>query len=160
MDWRTGFLTQARSDFAAMQRLQQLGLPECHGLHYLQMVTEKLAKHFGSRPGVPPPRVHAGFVAFLRLHLPQDKFLYRPLGFADRHAIESKVRSLHSVAEKLERLAPALAGPGNPNAEYPWQEVSTGRVVVPSEHTFFAPDEQARLQALVALVHGLLRVLR
>ncbi|QDU14408.1 hypothetical protein CA11_22140 [Gimesia maris] len=57
---------QAKSDHEAFIFLKSAGIAQCHTLHYLQMVTEKIAKAYLWRSGSPPPRSYAGFVHFLR----------------------------------------------------------------------------------------------
>lgn len=43
-DWAGAFLQQARSDWQAYQLIYRSTLPACHGLHALQMASEKLGK--------------------------------------------------------------------------------------------------------------------
>lgn len=114
---------QARSDHAALLLLRRHGAAPCHQLHYLQMVTEKLAKAFFWRSGTPPPRSHAGFVQFMRFlgGVQQSK---RPqiasaLAFKSFGEFQSWTRAILPLVYDLERLAPALAQNG-PNPEYPW----------------------------------------
>jgi hypothetical protein len=57
---------QAKSDHEAFLLIRGHGFPQCHSLHYLQMVTEKIAKAYFWRSGSPPPQKHSGFPAFLR----------------------------------------------------------------------------------------------
>src|SRR4051812_21820753 len=57
---------QAKSDHDGFLLLRHQGVAECHLLHYLQMATEKIAKAYFWRSGNPPPKIHAGFVHFLR----------------------------------------------------------------------------------------------
>ncbi len=57
---------QAKSDHEAFVLLRKHSIGQCHSLHYLQMVTEKIAKAYLWRKGA-PPKSHAGFVQFLRL---------------------------------------------------------------------------------------------
>lgn len=114
---------QARSDHEVFVLLRRQGVAACHTLHYLQMVTEKLAKAYFWRSGTPPPRSHAGFVQFLR-------FLGHARG-SDRERVanlfsfkrfddfQQWLRGVLPIAYELERLAPDLANNG-PNPEYPW----------------------------------------
>lgn len=48
LDWRTGYLRQARADYDMLLFLLKTGeeVALCQKLHYLQMTTEKLAKGF------------------------------------------------------------------------------------------------------------------
>jgi len=114
---------QARSDHNAFTLLRGQGIAQCHSLHYLQMVTEKLAKAYFWRSGHMPPRSHAGFVQFLRFlgHVranDQERIanLFSFSRFAD---FQNWIRTVLPIAYDLERLAPALANEG-PNPEYPW----------------------------------------
>lgn len=114
---------QAQSDHAAFVLLRSDGIAQYHSLHYLQMVTEKIAKAYFWRSGSPPPRSHAGFVQFLRFlgHIRQndrdriaDLFSFKR--FTD---FQNWIRAVLPIAYDLERLAPNLARDG-PNPEYPW----------------------------------------
>lgn len=114
---------QAKSDQDAFQLLRSHGVDECHSLHYLQMVTEKIAKAYFWRAGSPPPRQHAGFVQFLRFLgqvRQQDRqriaILFSFTRFGD---FQNWIRAVLPVAYELEQLAPSLANDG-PNPEYPW----------------------------------------
>lgn len=114
---------QAKSDHDAFLLHRSHGIAQCHSLHYLQMVTEKLAKAYFWRSGSPPPRKHAGFVQFLRFlgQIRQNDRgrianLFTFTRFSD---FQNWIRAVQSIAYDLERLAPALANNG-PNPEYPW----------------------------------------
>lgn len=114
---------QAKSDHDAFLLLRRQGVAECHTLHYLQMVTEKIAKAYFWRSGSPPPKNHAGFVQFLRF-LGQIKQSERDrianlFTFARYVDFQGWIYAVLPIAYDLERLAPALAKDG-PNPEYPW----------------------------------------
>jgi hypothetical protein len=113
---------QAQSDHAAFVVVRGHGLAPCHALHYLQMVTEKLAKAYFWRSGSPPPRSHAGFVQFLRFlaHIrPADQERIAHLFTFRRYTdFQNWIRKSLPMAYELEHLAPALAN--GPNPEYPW----------------------------------------
>jgi len=122
---------QAQSDHATFLIIRRQGV-QCHTLHSLQMVTEKIAKAYFWRSGSPPPRSHAGFVQFLRFlgqtrQKNQDRIanLFTFTRFTD---FQNWIRTVLPLAYELERLAPALANNG-PNPEYPW----------PHAHPQFAP---------------------
>ncbi len=130
--WKSAFLFQARSDFRLLQLLNRSGSVElCHRLHYLQMVSEKLAKSFQSKGGKPPRTTHKAFVDFLRF-AQYRKDLEAVCGYSGRtKQFRAHVNSLLSVAKAIEDLAPSsrnqLANP-----EYPWEEkqiVSSRRTV-------------------------------
>jgi hypothetical protein len=57
---------QAKSDHDVFVLVRREGMAHCHALHHLQMATEKIAKAYFWRSGVPLPKSHAGFVQFLR----------------------------------------------------------------------------------------------
>jgi len=42
--WAKAYLEQARSDWEAYKLIAGSACADCHGLHYLQMTTEKLGK--------------------------------------------------------------------------------------------------------------------
>ena len=115
---------QARSEHAVLQLLRSQEMRPCHQLHYLQMVTEKLAKAYLWRTGKPPPKSHAAFVAFLsavahRRAADRDR-IATCLGFGIGSALEHWIPTVKPLAHALERLAPSLAGDDRPNPEYPW----------------------------------------
>lgn len=113
---------QTQSDHSVLVRLRNLGVPDCHQLHYLQMVTEKLGKACFWRTGAPPPKTHVVFVRFLQSLDDRKKDVGRIaqlLGFQHVHSFEAWIRTDVPLAYALERLAPALANDG-PNPEYPW----------------------------------------
>jgi hypothetical protein len=119
-------------------------MAECHSLHYLQMVTEKIAKAYFWRNGSPPPKNHAGFVQFLRflgqIKKPNDRERIANLFTFQRFSdFQNWICAVLPMAYDLERLAPALAKDG-PNPEYPWphEEPETA----PVDHRF---AEWARL---------------
>lgn len=114
---------QAQSDHSVFVLLRRQGAAQCHSLHYLQMVTEKIAKAYFWRSGSPPPRSHAGFVQFLRFlgHVRQsDRDRIAKLFSFNRFLdFQNWLRNALPIAYELERLAPDLANDG-PNPEYPW----------------------------------------
>jgi hypothetical protein len=57
---------QVKSDYQIFALIRSRGIAQCHSLHYLQMVTEKIAKAYFWRSGAPPQKGHAAFVDFLR----------------------------------------------------------------------------------------------
>src|ERR1700719_2123638 len=125
------FLVQARTDFAVFELLRrQPDLPACHALHYLQMATELLGKAHAWKHG-PRPNTHRAFVGFLR-SLSTNRKAQKQLGFEGNNGNwEQVIRKSVLLAQRIEDLAPALAGDG-PNPEYPW----------PREDPQLAPAEQ------------------
>jgi hypothetical protein len=114
---------QSQSDHSILVLLRRNGSHACHQLHYLQMVTEKIAKAYFWKTGGPPPKNHAGFVQFMRslgsVQRPRQARVATALGFTTFPALESYIRNVLPMIYALERLAPALAING-PNPEYPW----------------------------------------
>lgn len=129
--WRQG-----QSDHAIFVQLRRAGVHECHLLHYLQMATEKLSKAYLWRSGHAPPRVHTGFVRFLRALLDRPAELDHiatVLGFGRREDLDRWVRNVLTLAYSLQNIAPAEAGDG-PNPEYPWPHEAPADC--PIRHTF------------------------
>jgi hypothetical protein len=127
------FLVQARTDFAVFALLEkEPGLPHCHALHYLQMATEMLGKAHAWKLA-PRASTHRAFVGFLR-SLSTNRNAKRQLGYEGWNANwEHLIRKSVPLAERVEDLAPALAGDG-PNPEYPWPRVDPK--TAPAEHVF------------------------
>ena len=127
---------QAQSDHSVFVHLRRAGVGECHLLHYLQMATEKLSKAYLWRSGHAPPKVHTGFVRFLKALLDRHADLDRIatiLGFRRREDLDNWVRNVQTLAYSLQNMAPAEAGNG-PNPEYPWpHEAPTDCAIL---HTF------------------------
>lgn len=136
-DYQRLWWRQAASDHDVFVLLRGQGVAQCHSLHYLQMVTEKLAKAYFWRSGLPPPRSHAGFVQFLRFlgAIPQrDRQRVAELFSFNRFAdFQNWIRAVLPIAYDLERLAPDLANNG-PNPEYPWPH--EGPVAAPADYSF------------------------
>jgi hypothetical protein len=73
------------------------------------MATEKLSKAYLWRSGHAPPKVHIGFVRFLKALLDRRDGLgqiARVLGFGRREDLENWVRSVQSLAYSLQNIAP------------------------------------------------------
>ena len=118
MGWREAFLAQARSDHAIFFRLNDANVEYCHRLHYLQMACEKLAKGFLTplSSATPPEPTHAVLVRMLQV-LKTRPDVRRRLGFQDAARFRNYINSLLEVADKIEKLAPDLAGFSQPNPE-------------------------------------------
>ena len=131
--WRSAFLAQARSDHKVFQLLNERRVPLCQQLHYLQMTTEKLAKGFACSPTgrTPPPRVHPGFVRFVR-EVRKMPWFRRACGMNVRQ-LESYIDGLLPLAHQIEKLAP-IGGGHRPNPEYPWEE--HGAVISPLNYDY------------------------
>ena len=155
MSWRKAFLSQARSDDAVRRLLAaDPAVAVCHQLHYLQMCSEKLAKALSGQSDTPPAQTHVAIVRFLQL-LKSRRDLRQRLGrSADTASFERFIDSLLPLARRIEQLAPAAAGAGRPNAEYPWLDPAAGEAVAPADFAFAdfdASDSQvAKLEDLIA----------
>ena len=154
MTWRAAFLRQARADDEVRRLLNREGAARCHQLHYLQMCTEKLAKahHANASGDEPPPMIHGVLVSFLQ-SLRQQPGVRLALGYRSRRKFDALVLSVLPIAREVERLAPASAGRGQANAEYPWHDAATSQVVAPVDHPFPVLTENLpavrRLQFLI-----------
>jgi hypothetical protein len=117
------FLVQARTDFAVFELLRMRpDLPACHPLHYLQMATELLGKAHGWKTGSNAGS-HKAFRGFLR-GLSTNRQAQNQLGYENQNeSWEHLIRKSGPLAERVERLAPALT-PDGPNPEYPWPRVA------------------------------------
>ena len=106
----------------------------CHGLHYLQMSTEKLAKAYFTTL----PKKHHGLMKLLTA-LSTNSRAAVFLGFGSLADLDRWVTSVAAVADAVESLAPACAG-ARPNPEYPWPPGAevTAPVDYPFEVEFFA----------------------
>lgn len=118
------WLEQTRSDHSILLMLRRAGANPCHQLHYLQMVTEKLAKTFLWGTAHPPKKSHASFVRFLQAldnqREPHRTRVAQLFGFRRAKDFEHWIPTITPIAHELERLAPSLAGDNGPNPEYPW----------------------------------------
>lgn len=159
MNWREAFLAQARSDAKIRDLLNRKRCEYSHQLHYLQMVTEKLAKGLMATPNnAPPAKTHAAFVRYLQ-HLKGRPELRRQLGYQDRLVFRSFIDSLLPLAREIERLAPKFTGTTQPNPEYPWQPTPEHEVEVPADFSFPAFDSRSpQMMKLVLLIKNLLRI--
>jgi len=147
---------QAKSDHEAFVLIRGHGIAQCHSLHYLQMITEKIAKAYFWRSGSPPPRSHAGFVQFLRFLgqiRPNDRERIANLFTFKRYTdFQNWIRAVLPIAYDLERLAPTLANNG-PNPEYPWPHAQPQHA--PANHKFSIWPSLASRQGrdLMRIIH-------
>lgn len=160
MGWHEAYLAQARSDYAILKRLDAPEVECCHRLHYLQMVTEKLAKAMLTPPrcAEPAPMTHTAFVRMLQV-LKIRPEIRRQLGFRDAKVFKNYVDSLLDAAAKIEHLSPDQAGLTRPNPEYPWQTQPGGEVQSPADYAFaeFGPRDP-RMIKIDRLLNTLLRI--
>ena len=94
---------QASADQVILEILQCTGVADCHQLHYLQMITEKLAKAAYWKDGQPPPKSHRALVRFLQILIDRrpmaDKArVARLLGFASVQAYKEFLRVATPIA--------------------------------------------------------------
>lgn len=132
---------QCRADYAVYELLRREGSAPCHQLHYLQMVTEKVAKAYLWQSGSPPPRSHAGFHEFMRYlawKKRDSERIARVFYFKRFADFRNWIRTTLPVAYALERIVPALAQDG-PNPEYPWPHNQPASA--PIDHDFAAWGE-------------------
>ncbi len=137
MSWKSAFLAQAASDNRVRRYLRSPQIEYAHRLHYLQMVSEKLAKGWLADANDPNPPVptHAGFVRLLQT-LKGRPDVRRYLGMPAASVFKAYLDSLLDLAAQVESLAPSAAGFGRPNPEYPWRDPTSGAVLVPAEFPF------------------------
>lgn len=146
------YLVQARSDLRAFDLLRKADI--CHQLHYLQMVTEKLAKAYFWRQGHPLKKQHDYFVMFLR-DVGGRGDVGKAVGIKPSNHWERYINGILAVARAIEQMAPAEAGDG-PNAEYPWPHAAP--TASPATYPFPIWDEitAPRGQRLLDLLRRLI----
>lgn len=160
MGWHQAYLVQARSDYAVLKRLGAAGVENCHRLHYLQMVTEKISKAMLTPPNskVPAQPSHRMFVRMLQVIKSRPE-IRQQLGFRSSLVFKSYLDSILDLAAKIEELSPDQAGFTQPNPEYPWQEDASQPVVAPAEHCFAQFDPRdPRMVKIERLIDDLLRL--
>jgi hypothetical protein len=140
------FFVQAESDYRVLRLLQSRDQPACQILHYLQMSTEKLARAYLWKQDV-VKRSHAAFSKFLRSIAGDDRVRVE-LGYKRRDQWDAKLDGIASLAERVQQLAPDLAGDG-PNPEYPWPP--THPTSAPIEFEFPVSDELQKSSGRVLL---------
>jgi hypothetical protein len=150
MSWREAFFAQALSEYAVRQQLNNAKVEYSHQLHYVQMVTEKLAKAYAVSMArdAPPVVSHAAFVRLLQTTKSRPEIRHQ-LGYEDAASFRQFIDSLLPLAERIERLAPNFAGTTNPNPEYPWEDRATGQVIAPVQFEF--PEFDAKSPQMVKL---------
>lgn len=141
--------------------LSRQGVPYAHQLHYMQMVTEKLARSYLADPRTQPQKTHVGFVRLLQQAKRgrESREIRRRLGYGDDRVFAKFIDSLLPLARQVEELAPVLAGMARPNPEYPWKDLASGEIVVPVDFAFpqFSPKLPQMLK-LTSLVENLLAI--
>jgi hypothetical protein len=132
-DWRIAFLLQAKAEYDVLVGLSsKKSLPWSHTLHYVQMVSEKMAKGMNCT-GQKPPRDHKALVNFIRAAKSMSA-LSRTFGFGNQRQFRAYLDGLLPIARAIESLAPR-GDRELPNPEYPW-EISANEIAVPSRYGF------------------------
>jgi hypothetical protein len=146
---------QAQSDHGVFIRFRGEGIAECHSLHYLQMVTEKLAKAYFWRSQT-PPKSHVGFVQFLRflgaVGLDDRERVAKIFSFNRFTDFQNWIYAILPIAYDLERIAPALASDG-PNPEYPWPHAQPASAPVSHEFAVWKRLSTGQGRDLMRIIH-------
>jgi hypothetical protein len=150
---------QCQADYAVYELLRREGSAPCHQLHYLQMVTEKIAKAHLWQSGSSPPKSHVGFHHFIRylsFKKRDSERIARIFYFARFEDFRSWIRTTLPIAYSLERIAPDLAMNG-PNPEYPWPHEQPA--AAPIQHDFVEWSEliSARGRNLLGFIETAVR---
>lgn len=162
MNWRQAFLLQAESDYRVLQSLENTdGVEDCHRLHYLQMMSEKLAKGYladDQSDGDSRKATHAALVRLLQT-IKSMPYVRQRLRMEDTQRFNAYIKAMLPLAEQIQALAPAIAGFEAPNPEYPWLDKASGSVVVPCQYEFrpFSSSNRQMIR-LMSLLHDLLLI--
>ena len=108
--------------FKTLQSLQDVSIPECHKLQFLQMACEKLVKAHLCGSGTDPAALqasHAYVAKTLPVVLRQQASAVNFVGGKARKALTYA----RHLAQEIEVLAPAVDRGGRrpDNCEYPWE---------------------------------------
>jgi len=130
------YARQADADFRTLESLQEVSIPECHKLQFLQMACEKLVKAHLCGSGADPGALqssHAYFSKTLPVVLRQQA---SAVNFVVGRAKAALSHARH-LAQEIEVLAPAVdrGGQRPDNCEYPW-EADDGKLRSPLEWSF------------------------
>jgi hypothetical protein len=157
------FGKQAASELKVLELLlRQIDtVPDCHCLHYLQMVTEKAAKAAIYALGDQPPRDgHTHKAASRLIHALKRCSIGEVLGWPRPRfrSYTAMLDSLLPLLGSIERLHPAL-GPDGPNVEYPWHgRADDGQAAwrVPAEWPFDVPLRSRQCANLIDFLRQVL----
>ncbi len=133
--------------------------PQCQQLHYLQMVTEKLAKSYLCSSKNDPPKItHFALVKFLKI-CKRRPDIRSMLGFENKHtSFRSYIDGLLPLAYMIEQLAPVGNRLNRANPEYPWSS-SNGEVIPPIDHDFNDfKDKRIQMSKFLKFIHKLIDV--
>jgi hypothetical protein len=126
------YYAQVVSDLGAFDALS--GESPCHRLHYLQMLTEKLAKAYLFGRADPVTKQHTGFERFIK-DLRREPRIAKEFSFSRRMDFVNYLQSVLPLVREIERLAPALCEDG-PNPEYPWPPPPRPPTAAPATFAF------------------------
>jgi hypothetical protein len=138
MNWKQAFKRQAESDYDVFVLLNKVEhLPVSHSLHYLQMTSEKIAKSFQCADDKRPPLKHSVLKTFM-VSLKATPAVRNYLGYKGKEeAFGNFLRTMSSVADRIEKLAPSGQDVNSPNCEYPWQSRANPLdIVAPVDYSF------------------------
>jgi hypothetical protein len=135
-EWAGGFARQTDEDLKTFEKMQDLDVPECHKLQFLQMACEKLVKAHLLEKGTDPATLQSshGYVAKnLPLVLQQEAASANFRGGKAKEVMNLARR----LAQEIEVLAPAVRRGGQrpDNCEYPWED-DAGTLHVPLDWSF------------------------
>lgn len=154
--WAVAYARQADADFQTFQRLQDLPVPECHRLLFLQMACEKLVKSHLCGQGTNPADVQASH-AYVAKSLPV--VLRQQAVFVNYRGskAEATLTNAKHLAKEIELLAPAVKRGGQrpDNCEYPWED-SDGFVRTPLHWSFYPSELLAKPagRSILKLIRG------
>lgn len=160
--WAVAYARQARADFETYDKLQDLPVPECHKLQFLQMICEKLVKsHLCMNKGnlTDLQKSHAYIAGTLPLVVRQQAFVVG-LGEGAARTANKFVRHL---APEIELVSPSVTRNGMrpDNCEYPWED-GNSQLHVPLDWSFtpsqllLKPCARTVLKLIVSAIDDLL----
>ena len=154
--WRTAYFKQALADYELFLMLENAeDVPLCHRLHYLQMMTEKMAKGFKTEEGGGEyAHTHVTFVPFLKIAKSRPEIM-QACGIRTKEQFHAYLNGLYDLAAAVQDLAPAQANRADigVNPEYPW-ETPKG-IVAPVDFDFPGIDlnaKNAKLNKLMTFI--------
>lgn len=135
VEWSLGYARQAYADFTTFEAIQDMPIPQCHQLQFLQMACEKLVKSHLCGEGANPAKLQTSH-AYVAKSLPvvlRQQASYS--NFRGRKAQQALKHARH-LALEVDCLAPAVKRGGlrRDNCEYPWED-DTATLHVPLDWT-------------------------
>jgi hypothetical protein len=124
-EWAAAYARQADADFQTFQRLQDLPVPECHRLLFLQMACEKLVKaHLCGPVGTDPIALQTSH-AYVARTLP---VVLRQQAVSENYRgtkAEATLNVAKHLAQEIELLTPSVTRDGQrpDNCEYSWEDL-------------------------------------